>query len=148
MLQTRRARLIAAGALVIIALIAFFAFAPSPSADLESIQADASLNAASTESAPQQQVANGWAANDLLTLIAEQDAANGRREAALLLVLVLLGGAILVSRPGAHADKVNLAPAPDEPFATGDGTPVPPPVFSPAPTTTPPGQQIAGPPVP
>ena len=55
--------------------------------EISSARLDGSLNAELTESAPQQQVANGWETNDLLEVIAERSTDN--RPAYLLFLLLL-----------------------------------------------------------
>jgi hypothetical protein len=73
--------------LVVAAVAIFFGMKPSSSdAAVRSALSDASVNEATAESAPQQQVVNGWAAKDLLAIIGRKEP--DERPAALLVVLV------------------------------------------------------------
>jgi hypothetical protein len=110
-----RVRQIGLGVLAVAAIAVFFGMAPEVEDETageayiglielaESINED---NAARTESAPQQQVVNGWYANDLLNIIALEGArtasqSSDDRSAALLLIGVLaiaLWGATSVPR--------------------------------------------------
>lgn len=89
-------------------------------AEIAAAMADYKANNASTDSAPQQQVVNGWVAKDLLEVIArEQNAAlspasapRHERVPAYLLLIVLGLGLIAVTseRPAAIPGPVLAAP--------------------------------------
>jgi hypothetical protein len=111
--------------LLAIGAVSFFALAPKTESSVAGIQLKTELNADTAESAPQQQVVNGWAANDYLALIAEQDKANAQREAALLLVVVLVGVAILFTQGRTPAPaKPSPAPVDEAPAAPATPSPV------------------------
>lgn len=95
----------------VVALVVFFAMAPEGSFEddvsrdsvVDSVMSEDSLNSATTDSAPQQQVVNGWTSRDLLEIIAREQVAppeQDERPAALLL-LGALGVALhlATSRP-------------------------------------------------
>jgi hypothetical protein len=69
-------RRVGAVGLALAAVVIWFAMAPNESSDrstdIAGVLSDYELNNARTQGAPQQQVVNGWAAKDLLTIIAEQ----------------------------------------------------------------------------
>ena len=64
--------------LVLLALLVWFGLAPEPApaadhtAEIEQALSDYEANELLADSAPQQQVTNGWVAKDLLAIIAEQ----------------------------------------------------------------------------
>jgi hypothetical protein len=75
--------------------------------------AEYELNDARTQGAPQQQVANGWVARDLLTIIAEQqtESATDERLPALAVVAVLgLALHIATSARPLEADGAAILP--------------------------------------
>ena len=95
-------RRVSAVCLVLLALLVWFGLAPDQatpadrSSAIEAALSENELNEAMADSAPQQQVTNGWVARDLLTVIAEQQNEVGTRPApqdlrvpAMLGVLVL-----------------------------------------------------------
>jgi hypothetical protein len=74
-------RRVAAILLGLSAVVVWFALKPADhSSDIESALTLDKVNAASAESAPQQQVVNGWTSRDLLTVIAKASDGSGRDE--------------------------------------------------------------------
>ena len=129
-------RRVAGTALAAAAVIVWFALAPEDpgetkdfSGDLASAQSTAELNASSTDNVYQQQVVNGWAANDLLEILvsennAQASAASDQRVPAEVLLLVLGMALVLLTTetpaPG-RSDRDTLdhmpAPSPHSPNA-------------------------------
>ncbi len=127
------ARRVGAYVLVVAAIAIWFGMKPTQQSDtgykaaIAAALAADQTNAAASQSAPQQQVVNGWTARDLLTVIAEEGAQSAgvvdERPAALL-VIVVLGVALLLARTvvpalaaqGAHVERViSTMSAPTEP---------------------------------
>jgi hypothetical protein len=135
MLVIRRIGLVV---LAVAAVAAFFLMAPEVSSDtvagsydllIDLAESSNETNSARTESAPQQQVVNGWYANNLLNIIARENARTATqstddRTAALLVIGVLaiaLWGATSIPTPAPESLPIPIpAPGtttePDEPI--------------------------------
>ena len=129
-------RRIGAIVLAVAAIGIWFGMAPNTGSNSNSAAYQAAIaaalaadatNASSAQSAPQQQVVNGWTARDLLTVIAKEGStaasATDQRPAALL-VLAVLGIALLLITGGPSK----------EPTSEGGSVSVPSSAGAPAPT--------------
>lgn len=125
-------RVLGALALVAAAFVIWFAMAPMASPDAADVSGTSSqsidaavaadrINQASTSSAPQQSVVNGWTARDLLEIIARQGAVapDADERPAALLVVAVIGIALILftARPPSrrsieNSSSVPLSPAP------------------------------------
>lgn len=103
---------------------------PNYSSEISSVMADYEANNAMADSAPQQEVVNGWVAKDLLEVIAEAQNAALSPESAprddripAELLLVVLGIALLaVTTPRVEAGpEPQRVSGPTPPEAEGDG---------------------------
>jgi len=118
-------RLVGAILLAVAAVAVWFVLAPAKSASspdfssaISQALSDYDTNNANTESAPQQQVLNGWVAKDLLTVIARaQNAAVSPRSAprddrlpAEMLLAVLGVALIAATTPRMPSEPVGAAP--------------------------------------
>jgi hypothetical protein len=116
------ARRVGAIVLALAAVVVWFAMAPDESSDRSSeiarVLADYELNEGRTQGAPQQQVVNGWAAKDLLTIIAKQqnESVTDERLPALA-VLIVLGLALFAATSTRSADARGAASGPAVPPA-------------------------------
>lgn len=125
MLLVRR---VGAVGLALAAVVIWFAMAPNESSDrstdIAGVLSDYELNNARTQGAPQQQVVNGWAAKDLLTIIAEQQngSVSDERLPALAVVLVF-GLALHIATSTRPADPDGAVSGVVEP--AGDASPEP-----------------------
>jgi hypothetical protein len=122
------ARRVGAALLIVAALGVWFGMAPHTgqySDDIKSALSDATVNEATADSAPQQQVVNGWAAKDLLAIIAREQAESDQRQTALTgLLIVGVGLALVTVRPRTGIAPTTQTPIiPDQPT----GAELPPP---------------------
>lgn len=121
------ARRMGAVLLIVAALGIWFGMAPTSNAykgDVKSALRLATLNEATADSAPQQQVVNGWAARDLLAIIAREQADSDERQAALTgLLIVAVGLALVTARPRATASPDAVGPlVPSQPTSPASQT--------------------------
>ena len=135
-------RRVGAVVLALAAVVIWFAMAPSDasdrSSDIAGVLAEYELNEARTQGAPQQQVVNGWAAKDLLAIIAEQqDASVTDERLPALGVLVVLGLALVLATSTRPPDAGGANPAPAVPSAGPTPDPMPGPTPGPTPDRAP-----------
>lgn len=85
--------------------------------DITDVLTRADINEINAESAPQQQVVNGWAAKDLLEIQARQFEEFAAAQRRLLLVVALVGGAAAVGliAVGLGQRQATANPAPASP---------------------------------
>jgi len=94
------ARKVGATLLIAAALGIWFGMSPDTGEYDRQISAalsEAQLNELTAESAPQQQVVNGWVTRDLLEIIARQQAGSDARQAALTTLLIVTIGIALIT---------------------------------------------------
>ena len=130
------ARRVGAALLIVAAIGIWFGMAPDAGGyedDVKSVLREATLNEVTADSAPQQQVVNGWAAKDLLAIIAREQADADQRQTALTVLLIVgVGLALVTVRPRVAAGPQNTEtdlssqptrPAHDPPVAASAGRP-------------------------
>jgi hypothetical protein len=119
-----RVRRIGALVLALAAVIVWFTMGPDQntvSADVREVLFEADMNEVSASGAPQQQVVNGWAAKDLLAIIANQQADDRVPALVGLLVLgVALG--IFTSPKPAHVAPSSSTEANQSPYDESEPT--------------------------
>ena len=112
-------RRIAALVLIVAAFAVWVGMAPDSGkydAQVTKALSNASSNEDTADSAPQQQVVNGWVARDLLAIIARQQSDADHREAALLaLLIVAVGVGVLAAEAGRSRVVAPSVPPPAGP---------------------------------
>ena len=126
------ARRVGAALLILAALGIWFGMAPDSGSnedEVKSVLREATLNEVTADSAPQQQVVNGWAAKDLLAIIAREQADSDQRQTALTgLLIVVVGLALITARPSVAAGPENTETTttlPSQPTRPAQDPPVP-----------------------
>lgn len=117
-------RIVGFAVLVAVGVGIYVGLAPSSTkGDVSSALATAKVNELSADSAPQQQVVNGWAAKDLLAVVARQEPDNRVPALLLLGTVAVAWGFVTMSPSGGPGGLGNGGPAVAAGADTGAGAP-------------------------